>query len=373
MKLTIERAALVRALGHIQSIVEKRNTIPILSNVLIRATEGAVQFIATDMEIEVIETAPGQVERDGSVTTSAIKLYEISKKLPDGAQIQLIQPEGEMILQVKSAKSNFKLGCLPVSDFPLMPAEQSERQLDIPSQGLKNLIDATKFSMSNEETRFYLNGIYFHTLLDENGKKILRAVATDGHRLAQSDIALENQDLDVPGIILPRKTVNELCKLIDSAADVVHVGLSGTKIQFSFDTIELKSKLIDGSFPDYERVIPRENYKKLRVNTDLFAKAVDRVATLSNEKSRAIKLDIRPGQMILSATSADSGSAVEELDVEYQENEMAVGFNAKYVLDVAQQMRGKEIQLDFSEPSAPTILREIQDGKSLYVLMPMKV
>jgi DNA polymerase-3 subunit beta len=372
MKIIIERAALVRALGHVQSVVEKRNTIPVLSNVLIKAKNGAVEFIATDMEIEILETVPADVQEEGSITAPAVKLFEISRKLPDGAQIQLTSTENDSVLQVHSGKSNFKLGCLPTADFPLMTVEDNGHKLDLPSQTLKTLIDSTKFSMSAEETRFYLNGIYFHTL-ENNGKKILRTVATDGHRLAQAQFELEGDGVDIPGVILPRKTVLELCKLIDNAADVIHISISETKAQFSFDTIELRSKLIDGTFPDYEKVIPKGNNKALRVNAEQFAKAVDRVATLSNEKSKAIKLNISSGQMTLSATSTDAGSAIEELDIDYKDDAIEVGFNAKYVLDIAQQIKGKEVQLDFSDASAPTILKEIKGDNALYVLMPMRV
>ncbi len=371
MKFTLERAALLKSLGHVQSVVERRNTIPILANVLIRAQGNDVSFAATDMEIEINEASPGQVSKPGAITAPAHTLYEIVRKLPEGAQVELNAGSANQ-LTLSSGRSNFKLGCLPVEDFPKMPEGDLKHKFTLSASDLRMLIDRTRFAISTEETRYYLNGIYLHTTKAKN-VEVLRAVATDGHRLARVEMAAPQGAKGIPGIIVPRKTVNEVRKLIDEISGSVEVALSDSKVRFTFGSAVITSKLIDGTFPDYERVIPSGNDKTLEVDTHAFAAATDRVATISTEKSRAVKLSLTPGHIVLSATSPEAGSATEELEVKYDGALLDIGFNARYLLDIMQQVEGDGARFSLADATAPAIIQDVADGSALYVLMPMRV
>ena len=371
MKFTLERAALLKSLGHVQSVVERRNTIPILANVLIRATGDEISFAATDMEIEIVEVMPGQVAKSGAVTAPAHTLYEIVRKLPEGAQVELSAASANQ-LTLSSGRSHFKLGCLPVDDFPKMPEGDLKQKFSLEASDLRTLIDCTRFAISTEETRYYLNGIYLHTTKSKN-VDVLRAVATDGHRLARVEMAAPKGAQGIPGIIVPRKTVNEVRKLIEESSGIIEVALSEAKVRFTFDGVVITSKLIDGTFPDYERVIPTGNDKTMEVGTRDIATATDRVATISSEKSRAVKLALTPGHLVLSATSPEAGSATEELEVKYDGALLDVGFNARYLLDILQQIQGDGARFNLADTAAPAIIQDVSDASALYVLMPMRV
>ena len=237
---------------------------------------------------------------------------------------------------------------------------------------IRALIDKTRFAISTEETRYYLNGIYLHAA-ERDGGAVLRAVATDGHRLARVECPLPDSAAGMPGVIVPRKTVTELRKLIDETTDDIAVGLSETKIRFSFDNAVLTSKLIDGTFPDYQRVIPEGNDKKMEINAKVFADAVDRVSAISSEKSRAVKLNLTNDNLTLSASSPDDGNATEEVEASYQGEELEIGFNAAYLLDITRQIEGSNARLLLADAASPTILSEVDDASTLYVLMPMRV
>ncbi|MDD3181958.1 MAG: DNA polymerase III subunit beta [Alphaproteobacteria bacterium] len=371
MRITLERAALLKSLSHVQSVVERRNTIPILANVLIRALGDEVSLVATDMEIEVNEMVPAEIAQPGAVTAPAHTLYEIVRKLPDGAQVELHAiSAGQIVLS--SGRSQFKLGCLPIEDFPKMPDGDHKYKFSLASEDLRSLIDSTRFAISAEETRYYLNGIYMHATKSEN-VDVLRAVATDGHRLARVEMAAPEGAKGVNGIIIPRKTVGEVRKLLDETTGMIEIALSESKVRFTFDNIVITSKLIDGTFPDYERVIPVGNDKILDVNAKLFAAAVDRVATISTEKSRAVKLGLSQGQMILTASAPEAGSATEELEVSFDGEPMDIGFNARYLMDILQQVGGEGVRFLLADSSAPAVVQDIADASALYVLMPMRV
>jgi DNA polymerase III subunit beta len=373
MKIIIERAALLRSLGHVQSVVERRNTIPVLSNVLLQAENGELSLTATDMDLEIIESVPVEILRPGAATAPAHTLYDIARKLPDGSQVELDVTDDTLTL--RSGRSNFKLGTLPVDDFPQMPQGDLAHHFSLTVSELKGLIDHTKFAISTEETRYYLNGIYIHATKSKHAGNVgmLRAAATDGHRLARVEINLPEGAVNIPGVIIPRKTVLEVRKLLDEAADAIQVQMSETKVRFAFDGIVLTSKLIDGSFPDYERVIPAGNDKALEVDARAFAAAVDRVAIISTEKSRAVKLSLAPGTLTLSATSPDSGSATEELEVGYSGPPLDIGFNSRYLLDITAQIEGGTARFALADANAPTIIKDASDTSTLYVLMPMRV
>ena len=372
MKLTIERAALLRSLNHVQSVVERRNTIPILSNVHFDVQEERLAMTATDMDLAIIETVDAAPKSGGSTTAPAHTLYDIVRKLPEGAQIGLDAIGEEDCLILTSGRSRFTLQTLPTADFPQMTDGDLPAVFKLPADELRMLIDRTRFAISTEETRYYLNGLYVHKA-EANGIPVLRVVATDGHRLARVEMPLPNGASDMPGIIVPRKAINELRKLIDETENDVEIALSDTKIRFSFDNVVLSSKLIDGTFPDYDRVIPDGNDKTLEVNCEDFAAAVDRVATISTDKSRAIKLSVDAGTIVLSASSPESGTASEEIEVDYSQGPIEIGFNARYLLDIAQQIEGTMAQFVMADAASPTIVRDTDDPTSLYVLMPMRV
>ena len=380
MKLTIERAVLFRALGHVQNVVERRNTIPILSNVLMRADDGKLSFTATDMDLEMVESVSATVEREGATTAPAHTLFDIVRKLPDGAQVELEVAGDGSLLMIRAGRSAFRLGCLPTEDFPFMASGEMKAEFNLSASDLRGLIDRTRFAISTEETRYYLNGIFLHKA-EAEGIDVLRAVATDGHRLARVEMTLPDgaaglgsTDADgQEGVIIPRKTVGEIRRLVDDADEDIKIGVSATKIRFSFGEVILTSKLIDGTFPDYERVIPSGNDKTLAVDAKALGSAVDRVATIATEKSRAVKLSISGSTLTLSANSPENGSASEEVEVTYDGDDMEIGFNSKYLLDITGQIEGDGCQLLMADGASPTLIRDPSDTEAIYVLMPMRV
>ena len=372
MKLSIERATLLKALAQAQSVVERRNTIPILANVLIEAEGNQVSFRATDLDIEVVDRAPAMVERAGATTVSAVMLHEIVRKLPDGALVNLTEDAASGRLTIMAGRSTFSLATLPKEDFPVMATSEYSSNFSAKAPDLRRLFDKAKFAISTEETRYYLNGIYMHVAQGEGGK-VLRCVATDGHRLARIDAALPDGAEGMPGVIVPRKTVGELRKLLDDDDANIAVSVSETKVRFATPAITLTSKVIDGTFPDYTRVIPTGNTRKLEVDASEFAKAVDRVATVSSERSRAVKLSLEEDRLVLSVNSPDSGAAEEELAVAYGDERLEIGFNAKYLLEIASQVDRENAVFLFNSAADPTLMREGNDTSAVYVVMPMRV
>ena len=375
MKVTVERAALLKALGHVHRVVERRNTIPILSNVLLRAEDGGLRLKATDLDMEVTETIRAEVAQPGGTTVPAHVIYDIVRKLADGAQVSLETTGETGQMQLRSGRSRFMLQALPETDFPDLAAGDMPVRFEMPAGDLKRLIDKTQFAISTEETRYYLNGIYLHTV-EVDGEMLLRAVATDGHRLARIDMPAPAGAAGMPGIIVPRKAVAEIQKLVDDGGDTVRVDLSPAKILLTFageGGVVLTSKLIDGTFPDYQRVIPTGNDKRLTVERGDFAKAVDRVSTISSERGRAVKLAIAEGRMTLSVNNPDSGNATEELDVDYEAAPLDVGFNARYLLDITGQLDGDTALFKLADPGSPTVIQDREGASTLYVLMPMRV
>ena len=372
MKLTIERGALLKSLAHVQSVVERRNTIPILSNVMLEASDGSLGLTATDMDLTIVERTAATISARGATTVAAHTLFDIVRKLQEGAQVQVESGGDGGQATLKAGRSRFVLSTLPKEDFPNMGSGDLPHKFAIAAKDLRNLIDRTRFAISTEETRYYLNGIYLHAAASGD-VKVLRAVATDGHRLARFEMPLPAGAGDMPGIILPRKAVNELRKLVEETESAVEVALSDAKVRFTFDNVVLTSKLIDGTFPDYQRVIPTGNDKVMEVPKREFAEAVDRVSTISSEKSRAVKLSLKSGNLTLSATSPESGSASEELEVKYGGSDLDIGFNSRYLLDIAQQIEGEGAQFALADAASPTLVRDVADASALYVLMPMRV
>ncbi|WP_424943786.1 DNA polymerase III subunit beta [Aliiroseovarius crassostreae] len=372
MKISIERGALLKAVAQAQSVVERRNTIPILANVLIEAEGDSVSFRATDLDIEVVDKTAAMVERAGATTVAAVTLHEIVRKLPDGALVQLTDDGATGRLTVEAGRSNFSLATLPKEDFPVMASSEYSANFSAPAPVLRRLFDKSKFAISTEETRYYLNGVYMH-VSDAEGGKVLRAVATDGHRLARIDAELPAGAEEMPGVIVPRKTVGELRKLLDDDDATIAVSVSETKVRFATPAITLTSKVIDGTFPDYTRVIPTGNTRKMEVDASEFAQAVDRVATVSSERSRAVKLQLDEDRLVLSVNAPDAGAAEEELVVAYGDERLEIGFNAKYLLEIASQVDRENATFMFNNSGDPALMREGNDTSAVYVVMPMRV
>jgi DNA polymerase III subunit beta len=372
MKVTVERAELLKSLGHVHRVVERRNTIPILANVLIRSDKGKLSMKATDLDLEVTDSISAEVAPGGSTTVPAHMFYDIVRKLPEGSQIVIEGSGDRAVLSIRAGRSRFTLQTLPESDFPDLAAGEMSHKFSVPAADLKRLIDKTQFAISTEETRYYLNGIYLHAA-GAAKTATLRAVATDGHRLAQVELPLPEGAAGMPGIIVPRKTVAEVQRLIETGEGDVSIELSTGKIRFSIGNVVLTSKLIDGTFPDYGRVIPANNDKSLIVDKKDFEAAVDRVSTVSSERGRAVKLSITGGRLVLSVTNPDSGSATEELEVEYDSDPLDIGFNSRYLLDIAAQIEGEVAVLKLADPGSPTLVQDKDAKGALYVLMPMRV
>jgi DNA polymerase-3 subunit beta len=371
MKATIERANLLRSLGHVQSVVERRNTIPILSNVLIEAlSDGSMRLMATDLDLQINETMEAaSVEVAGSTTVSAHTLFDIVRKLPEGTQVSLTAADGKM--QVVAARSRYSLNTLPRDDFPIIAEGELPTKFELPAVTLRQIIDKTRFAISTEETRYYLNGIFFHVA--DDGQPVLKAAATDGHRLARVTVPRPEGAEGMPDIIIPRKCVAELRKLLDEVEGTVEVTLSATKIRFGLGTAVLTSKLIDGTFPDYNRVIPTGNDKILKIDPKAFMSGVDRVSTIALEKTRAVKMALEPDRITLSVTSPENGTAAEEVPGEYSADGFEIGFNARYLMDILGQIESETVEVHLADAAAPTLIRENDKSPALYVLMPMRV
>ncbi|HEX6219202.1 MAG TPA: DNA polymerase III subunit beta [Sphingomicrobium sp.] len=367
MKATIERATLLKSLGHVQSVVERRNTIPILSNVLIEASEdGSLRLMATDLDLQVDESVPANVSQPGATTVSAHTFFDIVRKLPEGSQVELTAAEGKM--QVIAGRARFNLSTLPRDDFPVIAEGDLPTRFELPAATLRQIIDKTKFAISSEETRYYLMGIFLHVADDQ-----LKAAATDGHRLARITLPKPDGADGMPDVIVPRKCVTELRKLLDELEGTVEVSLSATKVRFGLGSAVLTSKLIDGTFPDYNRVIPTGNDKLLKLDPKTFSAGVDRVSTIASEKTRAVKMAVDRDKVTLSVTSPENGLAVEELPADYGSDSLEIGFNARYLLDILSEIDGDVVEVHLADAAAPTLLRENDKANALYVLMPMRV
>ncbi|MBX3595565.1 DNA polymerase III subunit beta [Sphingomonas sp.] len=367
MKATIERATLLRGLSHVQSVVERRNTIPILSNVLIDASgDGSIRLMATDLDLQIDETVAAAVDQPGATTVPAHTLFDIARKLPEGAQVELSAAEGK--IKIVAGRAKFELGTLPRDDFPVIAEGELPTVFELPAETLKQIIDKTRFAISTEETRYYLNGIFLH-VADET----LKAAATDGHRLARVTVARPDGADGMPDVIVPRKCVAELRKLLDEVDGSVGVSLSGSKIRFDLGAAILTSKLIDGTFPDYSRVIPTGNDKILKIDPKSFMEGVDRVSTIATEKTRAVKMALDRDRITLSVTSPDNGTAAEDVPGDYAAQPFEIGFNSRYLMDILGQVEGDLVEVHLADAAAPTLIRENDKSPALYVLMPMRV
>ena len=372
MKATIERATLLKGLSHVQSVVERRNTIPILSNVLLEATaDGTLKMMATDLDLQINENVAAAVDQPGATTVSAHTLFDIARKLPEGAQVSLAAADGR--LTIVAGRARFSLGTLPRDDFPVIAEGELPTKFELPAETLKQIIDKTRFAISTEESRYYLNGIFLHVADGDGSAPVLKAAATDGHRLARVTMPRPQGAEGMPDVIVPRKCVAEIRKLLDEVDGSVGVSLSPTKIRFDLGRAVLTSKLIDGTFPDYSRVIPTGNDKILKLDPKSFMQGVDRVSTIATEKTRAVKMALDRDRITLSVTSPENGTAAEEVPGDYAAMPFEIGFNSRYLMDILGQIEGDTVEVHLADAAAPTLIRENDKAAALYVLMPMRV
>ena len=372
MKFIVSKPSIFKTLSHLQSIVNKKNTLPILSNILIEVENNSLTLSSTDMDISIKETINCNVIEEGSTTLNAQIMFDIVKKLPETSEVEFISNDGK-ILTIRSNVSKFSLSCLPKDEFPIIEAiSNNSKKLKVKSQIILNLINKTKFAISNEETRYFLNGLYFNIIEGDNSSN-LNFVGTDGHRLATASTVINNSNIEVPGVIVPKKTINELSKLLAENNDDIDIDISSNKIIFYIDNLILISKLIDGNFPDYTRVIPKNNNNNLKVNRLNLLFAVDRVSTIANEKAPSIKFKLLKNLINLSSINNENSTATEDIEVEYEGSEMEIGFNSRYIMDILDNLESKEIIISFNDNSSPIIVQEKSQSDNIYVLMPMRV
>ena len=371
MKFKIARSIFFKTLSHLQGIVDKKNSLPILSNILIEAKDNALTLSSTDMDISIIEKIDCNVLEDGSTTINSQILYDIVRKIDDNSEIEIISNDGKL-LTLRADGSRFSLACLPKEDFPIIDKDNLGNTIKINSKIIFKLIDKTKFAISNEETRYFLNGLYFNITKDQNSS-ILTLVGTDGHRLAKFSHNIEDNIDQVSGVIIPKKTIYELCKLLSEIDKDVHISISSNKIIFTIDNIIFISKLIDGSFPDYKRVIPKDNSNILKINREILLSAVDRVSTIANEKSPVIKFKLLQNVLNLNTINNESSTASEDLRINYSGDEIEIGFNSKYIMDIVNNLGDEEISINLKDNTSPIIALENSNSNLVYVLMPMRV
>ncbi len=371
MKFKISRTNFFKTLSHLQGIVDKKNSLPILSNILIEAKENTLTLSSTDMDISIIEKIDCNVFEDGATTINSQILYDIVRKIDESSEIEIISNNGKL-LTLRASGSRFSLACLPKEDYPIIEQDNSGSSISINSKILFKLIDKTKFAISNEETRYFLNGLYFN-INHEDNTNVVTLVGTDGHRLAKFSHNLESDINEIPGVIIPKKTIYELSKLLSEIDDNVEILINSNKVIFFIGNIIFISKLIDGSFPDYKRVIPKDNSNILKINREILLSAVDRVSTIANEKSPVIKFKLFKNVLNLNTVNNESSTASEDLNINYEGDEIEIGFNSKYIMDIVNNLEDEEISINLKDNTSPIVASENSNTNLVYVLMPMRV
>ena len=371
MQFKIKRDLLLKSLTFVQGVIEKKNTLPILSNVLLKASHGKLQITATDLDIIFNdEISDIQILKEGVTTTSANVLYDILRKIPSNSELDF-HLKSENKLSLKAQNSDFNLLCLPSTNFPSFDDNFQSSDIEIDNKKFLSLLNKTKISISNDDTRHYLNGIFLHLTKFKN-KNYLTGVATDSHRLSSSSIEM-NSSSEFSSIILPRKTAFQLCNLLAENPNKLVISFSENKIKFQIGNIILTSKVIDGKFPDYQKVIPKDNDKSLLVPLNDFISSVERVVSVSIDRKEGVKLDIHKGKLNLSVNSTNSGDGNEAIPAKYDYEEITIGFNSKYLLDIASVIESKDIKLKFKNSTSPVLIHDNSDEDSFYVIMPMKI
>ncbi len=368
MQFEVPKPVLLKAISNVNGAVEKKNTIPVLQNIKIEVKNGKVNLAATDMDILVTVAIDADIKTSGTTTVPAQMFFDIVRKIPDLSAI-LISQESPSILQIKSGKSKYSLPCIDASEFPNLSEGELGAETEVDSEGLARMIDKTRFAISNDETRYYLNGLFLQSLKRDSGFE-LRTVATDGHRLALSYLPCENLQSEF-GVILPKKSVAEIRRIIDGSKKI-KIAVSRVKIKIIADNTVIVSKLIDGEFPDYEKVLPKANNQISVINKKAFFDCVDRVSTVATDKHRSLKLMIENGKMNLQVNTTDGSFAYEELDVNYTSDKIETGFNSRYLLDVISQIDKEELMMRFKDSVSPAIV-EAKDMNSVFVIMPVRI
>ncbi len=369
MKFNVNQQDLQQALNYCQGVIEKRNTLPILSNILLDASNSKLTITATDLDLIFIHQLNNvEILEEGKTTTTSSIMYDIIRKFNSGKKINLSLTDISK-LQVESEKSIFNLNCISATEFPLTDENFNQNEFIIKSKQLLKLLNKCKFSVSNDETRHYLSGIYFHQTEVED-KNYLTAVATDSHRMSISKVRLEEK-IDFDPIILPKKTIFQLCSLLDSYDGDVKVSNVKSKIKFELNNSILISKLIDGKFPNYIQVIPKNNEKKLEIDLKLFLNSVDRVASVSLDKKDGVKFNLSKDTLNLSVNNTNSGDGKETLSVKF-DDDLEISFNSRYLIDVASQLEGDRVEIFFNDTGSPALIKDPSDFDSIFVVMPMK-
>ena len=377
LKFTVEKEALLGALGQANAVISRNGSIPILLNVLIEAGGDGITIRATDLDIEASYDVRAELEADGSVTVPCSVLHDIVRKMPNGVPIRIDMDAGER-LRVRCGRAEFDIPTLPAEDFPMMGRSSFEVEFEMPSETFRSLFDRTRFAVANEETRYFLNGVYLHVEEgrandDDAPRPVLRAVATDGHRLALSQTDLPEMEGRMPGVIVPRKTVLEMNKMLNSKASTVRVSVSATKIRLAMIGTSVTSKVVDGVFPPYQRIIPMANPKKLVIPGDDLGAVIDRISTISSGKGGAIKMEISEDSILFSVRTPENGLASESAGAAYSDEPMEIGFNAKYLSEIAGQIGEKNMDIHMDGSQNAILVRKDGERDSLYVLMPMRV
>ncbi len=371
MQFVVKRDILLKSLNFVQGVVEKKNTLPILSNVLLQLKDKKLSIIATDLDIIFYdEISDVKIINEGSTTTSAAILYDILRKISSNAELNF-DLKTENKLSLKSENADFNLLCLPIDNFPTFADEFEGQEISLNNNRFLKLLNKTKISISNDDTRHYLNGIFLH-LTEAHGRNFLTGVATDSHRLSSSSLEIEGTG-NFTSLILPRKTVFQLCSILTETSDQLVMQTSENKIKFALGNMKLISKVIDGKFPDYKKVVPTENNKTLLVSSKDFINSIERVASVSLDRKEGVKLIINKDNVQLSVNSANSGDGNEKIKANFSSENLNISFNSKYLIDIASEVEDKSLKMNFKDSVSPVLIEDISDKNSYYVIMPMKI
>jgi DNA polymerase-3 subunit beta len=371
MQFVVKRDTLLKSLNFVQGVVEKKNTLPILSNVLLQLKDNKLSIVATDLDIVFYnEISDVKIIKEGSTTTSAAILYDILRKISSNSELNF-DLKSENKLSLKSDSADFNLLCLPTDNFPSFVDEFEGQEIALDKNRFLKLLNKTRISISNDDTRHYLNGIFLH-LTEAHGRHFLTGVATDSHRLSSSSLEIESTN-NFSSLILPRKTVFQLCSLLSETSDSLTMQSSENKIKFTLGKIRLISKVIDGKFPDYKQVVPTNNDKVLNVPSKEFINSIERVASVSLDRKEGVKLKIDKDNIQLSVNSANSGEGNETIKADYNSESLNISFNSKYLIDIASEIENKNLKMNLKDSTSPVLIEDASDKNSYYVIMPMKI
>jgi len=371
MQFVVKRDILLKSLNFVQGVVEKKNTLPILSNVLLQLKDNKLSIVATDLDIIFYdEISEVKILKEGSTTTSAAILYDILRKISSDSELSF-ELKSENKLSLKNENADFNLLCLPTDNFPTFADEFETKEIPLNNSRFLKLLNKTKISISNDDTRHYLNGIFLH-ITEAHGRNFLTGVATDSHRLSSSSLEVEGS-YDFNSLILPRKTVFQLCSFLAEASDQLTMQTSDNKIKFTLGRMKLISKVIDGKFPDYKKVVPTTNNKTLIVSSKDFINSIERVASVSLDRKEGVKLIINKDNIQLSVNSANSGEGNEKIKAEFGSEALNISFNSKYLIDIASQVEDKNLKMNLKDSVSPVLIEDASDKNSYYVIMPMKI